>query len=376
MTQNSLAGAVAVVTGASSGIGAATARALAREGAAVALVARRRDRLDELAAEIGERGGRARVIEADITDPARAEAAVQEASEAFGRLDILVNNAGIMLLGPALQTPVSDWDRMISLNVAALVHVTHAALPHLIEAAATSPRGVADIVNISSTAGRVARPASSVYNLTKFGLTGFAESLRQELLAQHVRVSIIEPGTVDTELVTHLTDAVRDAAQRQSRASKPFARTTSPTPSATSSLANVESRSTKCSSGPAISPGEPGTGLPRCRKSSAAVALSPQVAAVLGVGRDRTGVEPGDAFHRDLTDSAGMLDGHPSGLQQLAGNGEEHGFTSPGPVGRSGRRRPNRSRREAGRRLLPIGPGSANEAMPKARFTGTLGTAA
>jgi NADP-dependent 3-hydroxy acid dehydrogenase YdfG len=215
VTQNSLAGAVALVTGASSGIGAATARALAQDGAAVALVARRRDRLDELAAEIVERGGSARAIEADITDTARAEAAVQEAAGEFGRLDILVNNAGIMLLGPAVQTAVSDWDRMISLNVTALIHVTHAALPHLIDAAATSPRGVADIVNISSTAGRVARPGSSVYNLTKFGLTGFAESLRQELLAQRVRVSIIEPGTVDTELIDHLADAVRDAAERQ-----------------------------------------------------------------------------------------------------------------------------------------------------------------
>lgn len=210
-----MAGTVALVTGASSGIGAATARALAHDGAAVALVARRRDRLDELVAEIVGQGGSARAIEADITETGRAEAAVSEAFGEFGRLDILVNNAGIMLLGPAVQAPVGDWDRMISLNVTALVHVTHAALPHLIDAAATSPRGVADIVNISSTAGRVARPASSVYNLTKFGLTGFAEALRQEMLAQHVRVSIIEPGTVDTELVDHLDDAVRDAAQRQ-----------------------------------------------------------------------------------------------------------------------------------------------------------------
>ncbi len=215
MPESTLTGAVALVTGASSGIGAATARRLAGEGAAVALIARRRDRLDELVAEIVGAGGRARAVEADITDTGRAEGAVQEAAEAFGRLDVLVNNAGIMLLGPAVQAPVSDWDRMISLNVTALVHVTHAALPHLIDAAATSPRGVADIVNISSTAGRVARPASSVYNLTKFGLTGFAEALRQEVLRQHVRVAIIEPGTVDTELVDHLSDAVRDAAARQ-----------------------------------------------------------------------------------------------------------------------------------------------------------------
>ncbi len=215
MPQNNLTGAVALVTGASSGIGAATARALAQQGATVALVARRRDRLEAVASEIGEQGGSARAIEADISGTGGAEAAVRQAFEEFGRLDILVNNAGIMLLGPAVQTPVGDWDRMLSLNVAALVHVTHAALPHLIDAATTSPRGVADIVNISSTAGRVARPGSSVYNLTKFGLTGFAEALRQEVLAQHVRVSIVEPGTVDTELVDHLSGDVRAAAQRQ-----------------------------------------------------------------------------------------------------------------------------------------------------------------
>ena len=133
----------------------------------------------------------------------------------FGRLDVLVNNAGIMLLGTALQAAVEEWDRMVALNVAALLHVTHAAVPYLIDAASTSPRQVADMVNVSSTAGRVARPGSSGYNLTKFGLTGFTESLRQELLGERVRVSVVEPGTVDTELVDHLGDAVRDAARRQ-----------------------------------------------------------------------------------------------------------------------------------------------------------------
>jgi NADP-dependent 3-hydroxy acid dehydrogenase YdfG len=120
-----------------------------------------------------------------------------------------------MLLNSALHTTVEEWDRMISLNVAALLHITHAAVPYLIDAAATSPRQVADLVNVSSTAGRVARPGSSVYNLTKFGLNGFTESLRQELLGEHVRVSVVEPGTVDTELVNHLGDATRDAARKQ-----------------------------------------------------------------------------------------------------------------------------------------------------------------
>jgi len=210
-----LGGAVALVTGASSGIGAATACRLADEGAAVALVARRRERLHQLAEDITRRGGQARVVEADITEPGQAYQAVQDTREGLGRLDILVNNAGVMLLGTALHTTIEEWDRMVSLNVSGLLHVTHAAVPHLIDAAATSPRQVADIVNVSSTAGRVARPSSSVYNLTKFGLNGFAESLRQELLVERVRVSVIEPGTVQTELAQHLGEATRDAALRQ-----------------------------------------------------------------------------------------------------------------------------------------------------------------
>jgi NADP-dependent 3-hydroxy acid dehydrogenase YdfG len=215
MTDQTLTGAVALVTGASSGIGAATARRLAGEGATVVLVARRRDLLTELAAEIGTDGGKTMVIDADITDPERAHEAVQRAVEHLGRLDVLVNNAGVMLLGTALHTAIEEWDRMIALNVKGLLQVTHAAVPHLIDAASTAPRRVADIVNVSSTAGRVARPGSSVYNLTKFGLNGFTESLRQELLTERVRVSVVEPGTVDTELVDHLSDAMRDAARQQ-----------------------------------------------------------------------------------------------------------------------------------------------------------------
>jgi NADP-dependent 3-hydroxy acid dehydrogenase YdfG len=215
MSDQSLDGAVALVTGASSGIGAATARRLARGGAAISLVARRRDRLDQVADDIVSLGGHAVAVEADITEPETAYEAVQGTLDRFGRLDILVNNAGIMLLNSALHTTIEEWDRMISLNVAALLHVTHAAIPYLIDAAVTSRRQVADLVNVSSTAGRVARPGSSVYNLTKFGLNGFTESLRQELLSEHVRVSVVEPGTVDTELVNHLGEATRDMARWQ-----------------------------------------------------------------------------------------------------------------------------------------------------------------
>lgn len=204
-----------LVTGSSSGIGAATARRLAADGAAVAIVARRRDRLDDLASEIRGDGGSALVVHADVTEQEQAMGAVEQTVSELGRLDTVVNNAGVMLLGPALRSPTDEWDRMVALNVQGTLYVTHAALPHLVRAAGDSPRRVADLITISSTAGRVARPGGSVYSLTKFGIAAFAESLRQELIEQRVRVSVVEPGTVDTELVSHLREDVRDAARSQ-----------------------------------------------------------------------------------------------------------------------------------------------------------------
>jgi NADP-dependent 3-hydroxy acid dehydrogenase YdfG len=206
---------VALVTGSSSGIGAATARRLAAEGAAVALLARRRDRLDDLASAIRGDGGTALVLQADVTQQQQALDAVERTVTELGRLDTVVNNAGVMLLGPALDTPTEEWDAMVALNVRGLMYVTHAALPHLVQAADSGPRRVADLVNISSTAGRVARPGSSVYNLTKFGVGAFSEALRQEVLKRRVRVSVVEPGTVDTELVSHLRADIRAAATSQ-----------------------------------------------------------------------------------------------------------------------------------------------------------------
>src|SRR5262245_41279623 len=216
---STLEGTVALVTGASSGIGAATARRLAAEGAAVALVARRRDRLDDLASTIE---GGALVVEADITEQAQAVAAVERTVAELGRLDTVVNNAGVMLLGPALDSPTEEWDRMVALNVQGSLYVTHASLAHLASAAGDSPRKVADLVFISSTAGRVARPGGGVYSLTKFGIAAFAESLRQELIGKRVRVAVVEPGTVDTELVTHLREGVREAAESQVGAIEPL----------------------------------------------------------------------------------------------------------------------------------------------------------
>jgi NADP-dependent 3-hydroxy acid dehydrogenase YdfG len=205
-----LTGAVALVTGASSGIGEATARRLAEDGASVALVARRRDRLEALAAEIEQAGGTALSVEADITDRTQAEAAVQQAVERFGRLDALINNAGLMLLGPVVGADPDEWDRMIAVNAQGLLYTTHSALPYLLKSAEDGPRQVADIVNISSIAGRIASNGFGVYNLTKFGVNGFTEALRQEVTKRHVRVGVLEPGGVTTELMSHNTGTVRE----------------------------------------------------------------------------------------------------------------------------------------------------------------------
>jgi NADP-dependent 3-hydroxy acid dehydrogenase YdfG len=197
---SALEGTVALITGASSGIGEATAQALAREGASVALVARRRDRLERLAEQLG---ATALVIEADVGDPEQARAAVERTAEKLGRLDTLVNNAGVMLLGPVVDAPLEEWERMLSVNIEGLLYCAHAALPHLLRAAQDGPRGVADMVNISSVAGRVARRGSGVYNLTKHGVGAFSEALRQEVTGRHVRISVVEPGAVATELSSH-----------------------------------------------------------------------------------------------------------------------------------------------------------------------------
>ncbi len=208
-----LAGTVAIVTGASSGIGEATALALAGEGATVVLAARRADRLGALAERIAASGspGRALARPCDVTDEGQARALVEETVATLGRLDTLVNNAGVMLLGPAVGAPFAEWRRMVELNLLALLTCTHAALPHLVAAATDGPRGVADVVNVSSVAGRVARSGSAVYNATKFGVGAFSEGLRQELARSHVRVGLVEPGATATELATHLRPEVLEA---------------------------------------------------------------------------------------------------------------------------------------------------------------------
>ncbi|MBN8870957.1 MAG: SDR family NAD(P)-dependent oxidoreductase [Solirubrobacterales bacterium] len=217
-----LEGAVALVTGASSGIGEATARALAAQGAKVALVARRTERIEKLAQEIAGRGHTALAVEADVTDQRQAIAAVERAAGDFGRLDIVVNNAGVMLLGPIHGAPTEEWDRMIDVNLKGLLYTTHAALPYLFKAQEDSPRGVADVVNISSVAGRVATAGAGVYNLTKHGVGAVSEALRQEASRHGVRVTIIEPGFVETELQGHNRPEVHEKLKERTAKVEPL----------------------------------------------------------------------------------------------------------------------------------------------------------
>ena len=193
-----LQGRTALVTGASSGIGWATALALAKGGARVTIAARRRDRLDALAAQIREGGGEALIVSADFGIEAEAQRAVHETESAFGRLDILVNNAGVMYLEPVIEADLARWRRMFEVNMLGLIAATQAALPGM------RTRGDGHVVNISSTAGRVANANAAAYSATKFGVVGFSEALRKEVCRDRIRVSVIEPGVVETELRDHI----------------------------------------------------------------------------------------------------------------------------------------------------------------------------
>jgi NADP-dependent 3-hydroxy acid dehydrogenase YdfG len=195
-----LDGKVALVTGASSGIGEAAAIALAAEGAKVALSARRADRLDAVEKKIRDAGGEAFSIIGDVREEVAANDMVRETRDHFGRLDILVNNAGLMLLGPITNADTEDWRRMVNTNVLGLMYATHAALPIM------RAQKSGHIVNISSVAGRTARAGSGAYNATKWGVGAFSEALRQEVYQDDIRVTIIEPGAVATELTEHITN--------------------------------------------------------------------------------------------------------------------------------------------------------------------------
>jgi NADP-dependent 3-hydroxy acid dehydrogenase YdfG len=201
---------VVIVTGASSGIGEATARVLASRGARVAIVARRKDRLDALASEIEKSGkGMALSIEADITDKVTCKKVVDQVVEEWGKLDILINNAGVMLLGPTADAPLEEWEQMIHLNLLELLYMTYASLPHM------RKEKSGHLVNISSVAGRTATAGSAVYNATKWGVNAFTEALRQELVdgQSGIRTTIIEPGAVETELASHNRPEVQETLQ-------------------------------------------------------------------------------------------------------------------------------------------------------------------
>jgi len=208
-----LAGKVALISGASSGIGEATAVALAEAGASVAIGARRKDRLDALAERLRAQGAQVLALELDVTDEAACRDAVARTRSELGGLDVLVNNAGVMLLGQVVGADTEDWRRMIDTNVLGLMYLTHAAVAGMVE------QGSGDIVNISSVAGRQARVGAGVYNASKWAVNAFSESLRQEVTAKGVRISLVEPGAVATELVDHITDPAAKQGAEQMRES-------------------------------------------------------------------------------------------------------------------------------------------------------------
>jgi NADP-dependent 3-hydroxy acid dehydrogenase YdfG len=207
---SALDGKVAIITGASSGIGEATALALAGAGATVTIVARRAERLDALAAKIADRGGAALKLPADIANPADLDGIVKATIAEWGRLDVLVNNAGVMLLAPVADASTDEWRQMIEINLVALMNLSKLALPHLKASAG-------HIVNISSVAGRIANPTASAYSATKFGVGAFSEALRREVYSDRVRVTVIEPGMVNTELGDEMQNAAAKTGLMQRR---------------------------------------------------------------------------------------------------------------------------------------------------------------
>lgn len=195
-----LSGRVALVTGASSGIGEAAALALAAAGAAVAVTARRADRLQQLVQRIESGGGRAVALPANVSEERAATGVVADTVERLGRLDILVNSAGVIQAGGVEHADLAEWRRVIEINLLAALYTSHAAIPHM------KSQGGGDIINISSTAGRRASADFLPYSVSKFGLTALSDGMRQELGQQGIRVCIIEPGATTTEVAEGITD--------------------------------------------------------------------------------------------------------------------------------------------------------------------------
>ena len=196
----SIAGRVALVTGASSGFGEATALELAKAGVKVGLAARRVDRLKDLKSRTEAAGGEALVVEADLADEAQAADAVKATEQGFGRLDILINNAGVMYLEPVATADLGRWRAMFELNLLGLIAATQAALPGM------TARKTGHIVNIASTAGHYTAPAMAAYSATKWGVRAFTDGLRREVFKSNIRTTIISPGIAATELRDHIGD--------------------------------------------------------------------------------------------------------------------------------------------------------------------------
>lgn len=205
----SLVGSKVLITGATSGIGRETAKLLAQSGCVVAVTGRRQERLEELESEIKGFGGKVFSFCGDLVDPVTVRTIVSGAADQLNGIDICINNAGLLLTGPFKDTPPEEFDRMININLRGFIHVAHAVTPHLIESARSNKNRISDLVNVASAAGRRAVRNSAVYNATKWGAIGFSDTLRMELASDSVRVGLIEPGSVNTEIQNQIRPEIR-----------------------------------------------------------------------------------------------------------------------------------------------------------------------
>jgi NADP-dependent 3-hydroxy acid dehydrogenase YdfG len=198
---NNIEGKIIVITGASSGLGEATARNLSEQGAVVVLGARRIDRINALAKELADNGGKALALQTDVTQSAQVKKLVEAAVEQYGRIDVMINNAGLMPHSPLDRLKIDDWDRMIDVNIKGVLYGIAAALPYM------QKQKSGHIINVSSVAGHKVRPASAVYAATKHAVLALSEGLRQEVKPYNIRTTVISPGAIDTELPNSVTEA-------------------------------------------------------------------------------------------------------------------------------------------------------------------------
>lgn len=197
---NNIAGKVVVITGASSGLGEATARLLSSQGASVVLGARRVDRLKSLADELTQKGGKALAVATDVTNSDQVKSLVEASVQKFGRIDVMINNAGLMPLSLLERFKIDDWNRMIDVNIKGVLYGIAAALPHM------KKQKSGHIINVSSVAGHEVRPGSVVYSATKYAVRVISEGLRQEVKPYNIRTTVISPGAVATELPNSITE--------------------------------------------------------------------------------------------------------------------------------------------------------------------------